>query len=158
MLLPNKLEKLSTILVWIKMIKPIKKAFRNLKAFFIGFVFNHSFHLVCHFDEGEIFTRSSTKIGFSLRSYLWRFLVPRNDKIVANFLLQLLHSSQWPRLRIILPWLLISSQWPRLRLLAWGIEGSYRSSPPYSYRDDRNKKMGASTFSWLAHFFIVVTP
>src|SRR5690606_12749986 len=34
---------------------------------------------VCHFDEGEIFARSSTKIGFSMWSYLWRFLLRRND-------------------------------------------------------------------------------
>jgi len=46
-------------------------------------------HQVCHFDEGEISTRSSTKIRHSLRSYLRRFASPvryrsgflrRNDK------------------------------------------------------------------------------
>jgi hypothetical protein len=38
----------------------------------------------CHFDEGEILVRSSTKIGFSLRSYLRGFLLRRNDKNCAK--------------------------------------------------------------------------
>ncbi len=42
------------------------------------------FLILCHFDEGEIFSRSSTKIGFSLRSYLRRFLLRRNDKLYRN--------------------------------------------------------------------------
>ncbi len=37
---------------------------------------------LCHFDEGEIFARSSTKIGLLEWSYLQRFLLRRNDKIV----------------------------------------------------------------------------
>jgi len=38
-------------------------------------------HNHCHFDAGEISERSSTKIGLLLRSYLWRFLLRRNDKM-----------------------------------------------------------------------------
>ena len=44
--------------------------------------------LVCHFDGGEISTRSSTKIGFSLRSFLRRFLLRRNDKTDENILME----------------------------------------------------------------------
>ena len=43
---------------------------------------------VCHFDGGEISTRSSTKIGFSLRSFLRRFLLRRNDKTDENILME----------------------------------------------------------------------
>jgi len=45
-------------------------------------VLRQSHHTVCHFDEGEISTSSSTKIGLLERSYLQRFLLRRNDKIV----------------------------------------------------------------------------
>ena len=44
-------------------------------------------HTGCHSEVRGISARSSTKIGFSLRSYLRRFLVPRNDKNAQiNFL------------------------------------------------------------------------
>ena len=45
-------------------------------------VLRQSHHTVCHFDEGEISKSSSTKIGLLERSYLRRFLLRRNDKIV----------------------------------------------------------------------------
>jgi hypothetical protein len=38
----------------------------------------------CHFDGGEIFARSSTKIGLLLPSYLRRFLLRRNDKLCVK--------------------------------------------------------------------------
>ncbi|PIF34062.1 hypothetical protein CLU81_4696 [Flavobacterium sp. 9] len=44
----------------------------------------------CHFDGGEISTRSSTKIRFSLRSYLRRFLLRRNDKLYENILMEMI--------------------------------------------------------------------
>jgi len=58
------------------------KLFNNLKVKFT-FINCGSFAKVCHFDEGEILARSSTKIGLSLRSYLRGFLLRRNDKIVC---------------------------------------------------------------------------
>jgi len=36
-------------------------------------------HKVCHFDEGEISARSSTKISLLEWSYLRRFLLRQND-------------------------------------------------------------------------------
>jgi hypothetical protein len=61
------------------MANPATKGFPLLSGLSQSFSQQH-FRLFCHFEEREIFVRSSTKIRFSLRSYLRRFLVPRNDK------------------------------------------------------------------------------
>ena len=47
------------------------------------FIYEEEIHKVCHFDGGEISIRNSTKIELSMWSYLRRFLLRRNDKIVV---------------------------------------------------------------------------
>ncbi len=39
---------------------------------------------------GEISVRSSTKIGFTSRSYLWRFLLRRNDILNENIIMKMI--------------------------------------------------------------------